>query len=91
MPVLTELNEDVYHHLHQTLLQQPTRREKKLINMMQDSIAKPFVLQPKIWNKEIMYPCYLYDTSLTSNLPNQFYKWWQTYYAFPGSPLEHIK
>ncbi|CAF1333470.1 unnamed protein product, partial [Rotaria sp. Silwood1] len=48
MPVLTELNEDVYHHLHQTLLQQPTRREKKLINMMHDSIAKPFVLQPKI-------------------------------------------
>ncbi|CAF3855959.1 unnamed protein product, partial [Rotaria sp. Silwood1] len=91
MPVLTVLNEDVYHHLHQTQLQQPTLREKKLINMMHDPIAKPFVLQPKIWNKEIMYPCYLYDTSLTSNLPNQFYKWWQTYYAFPRSPLEHIK
>ncbi|CAF3912342.1 unnamed protein product [Rotaria sp. Silwood1] len=91
LPVLTELNEDVYHHLHQTLLQQPTRREKKLINMMHDSIDKPFVLQPKIRNKEIMYPCYLFDTSLTSNLPNQFYKWWQTNYAFPRSPLEQIK
>ncbi|CAF4765731.1 unnamed protein product, partial [Rotaria sp. Silwood2] len=75
IPVLTELNEDVYHHLHQTLLHQPTRREKKLINMMQDPIETPLVLQPKIWNKELMYPCYLYDTSLTNNLPNQFYKW----------------
>ncbi|CAF1281973.1 unnamed protein product [Rotaria sp. Silwood1] len=91
MSVLTELNEDAYHHLHQTLLQQPTRGEKNHFNMMHDPIAKPVVLQPKIWKKEVMYPCYLYGTSLTSNLPNQFCKWWQTYYAFTESPLEHIK
>ncbi|CAF1173327.1 unnamed protein product [Rotaria sordida] len=59
MSVLHELNEDVYHHLHQTLLRQPTRREKTLIYMMHYPTVKPLVLQPKIWNKELMYPCYL--------------------------------
>jgi hypothetical protein len=91
MPVLTQLNEDVYYQLHQTLLHQPTRHEKILTTMMQNPVENPLVLQPKIWNKELMYPRYLFDTSLTSNLPNQFYKWWKTNYAFPGSPVENIK
>jgi hypothetical protein len=91
MPVLTQLNEDIYYQLHQTLLHQPTRHEKKLETMMQNPVENPLVLQPKIWSKELMYPHYLFDTSLTSNLPNQFYKWWKTYYAFSGSPVENIK
>jgi secreted Zn-dependent insulinase-like peptidase len=51
MPVITQLNKDVYHQLHQTLLHQLTRREKKLNTMMQNPVENPFVLQPKIWNK----------------------------------------
>ncbi len=77
--------------LHKTLLHQSIRREKKLNIMMQNPVENPLVLQPKIWNKELMYLRYLFDTSLTSNLPKQFYKWWKTYYAFPGSPSQHIK
>ena len=38
MPVLNQLNEQVYHRLHQKLLYQPTRREKQLNKMMQDPI-----------------------------------------------------
>jgi hypothetical protein len=91
MPVLTQLNEDIYHQLHKTLLHQPTRREKQLKTMMQNPVENPLVLQPKIWNKELMYPRYLFDSSLTYNLPHQFYKWWKTYYAFPGSPFQLIK
>ncbi len=91
MPVLTHLNEDSYHHLHQNLLHQPTQREKKLNTMMRNPVEIPLVLQPKIWNKELMYPNYLFDSSLTINLLHEFYKWWKTYYAFPGSPLQHIK
>jgi hypothetical protein len=30
LPVLNQLNQEVYHRLHQTLLHQPTRREKQL-------------------------------------------------------------
>ncbi|CAF4832716.1 unnamed protein product, partial [Rotaria sp. Silwood2] len=91
MPVLNQLDENVYHHLHHTLLHQPTRREKKLNIMKQNPIEKPWVLQPKIWNNELMYPRYLFDTNLTTNFPKQFYKWWKTYYAFPASPLQTIK
>ena len=91
IPVLNELNEHVYHHLHQTSLHQPTRREKQLRNMMEDPVKTPLVLQPKIWNKDLMYPRYLFDTGLTIKLPKEFYKWWNTYYAFHGSPVEHVK
>jgi hypothetical protein len=58
--------------------------------MMQDPIRTPSVLQPKIWNKELMYPCYLFDIGLTLRLPIEFYKWWKTYYAFPGSSVESV-
>ena len=45
--VLNQLNEEVYHTLHQKLLYQPTRREKQLHIMMQDPVNNPVVLQPK--------------------------------------------
>ena len=38
-----------------------------------------------------MSPRYLFDTGLSTNLPKEFYRWWKTYYAFPGSPFENIK
>jgi hypothetical protein len=38
LPARTELNPSVYRRLHQSLLHQPTRREKQLQTMMQDSI-----------------------------------------------------
>ena len=48
MPVIDQLNETVYHHLLQTLLQQPTRREKQLQNIMQVPVKTPLVLQTKL-------------------------------------------
>jgi hypothetical protein len=91
MLVLNQLNEEVYHRLHQTLLYQATLREKQLQIMMQDPVRTPSVLQTKIWNKELIYPCYLFDTGLTLHLPREFYKWCKTYYVFPGSPAETVK
>ena len=44
MLVLEQLNDQVYYHLQQTLSQQPTGREKQLVNMMQDPIKTPLVL-----------------------------------------------
>ena len=45
MPVLNELTEQVCHHLHQTLSQQPTRHEKQLHSIMQGPVNTPFILQ----------------------------------------------
>ncbi|CAF1374090.1 unnamed protein product [Rotaria sordida] len=38
MPIVNELNDQVYHRLHQQLLSQPTQREKQLHLMTQDPI-----------------------------------------------------
>ena len=90
-PLLTQLNEALYHRLHQSLLYQPTRRQKQFDIMMQNPIEAPFVIQPKIWNAEVMYPRYLYNSRLSIHLLKEFYTWWKTYFAFSGSPVEHVQ
>lgn len=91
MSVLQELNQHIYTRLHQNLLHQPTRREKQLQTMMQDPIRAPAVLQPKIWNAQLMFPRYLFDSSIMIGFTKDFKQWWKTNYAFPGSSVEHIK
>ena len=90
LSVLNELNEEVYHRLHEQSLYEPTRCEKQLDSIIQDPVRNPMVLQPKIWNSDVMYPQYLFDTGLTAHLPKQIYTWWKTY-AFPGSPVENVQ
>ncbi|CAF1498796.1 unnamed protein product, partial [Rotaria sordida] len=41
MPIVNELNDQVYHRLRQQLLYQPTQREKQLHLMIQDPIRSP--------------------------------------------------
>jgi hypothetical protein len=82
MPVFELSNEHSYSRLHQNLLNQPTRREKQLGTMTQDPIRSPLVFQPKIRNRQLMFPCYLFDCGLTSNFREKFNKWWKTNYAF---------
>ena len=38
-----------------------------------------------------MYPCYLFGSGLTMDLSRELYRWWKTYYAFHGSPIENVK
>ena len=91
LSVFIEFNEEVYHRLHEQSLCEPIRREKQLGSMIQDPVRNPMVLKPKIWNSDVMYPRYLFDTGLTAHLPKQVYTWWKTYYVFPGSPVENVK
>ena len=69
--VFGELNEEVYHRLRTQSLYQLTRREKQLHSMIQDSVRNPVVLQPKIWNSDVMYPRCVFDSGLTIHLQKQ--------------------
>ena len=89
--VSKELNEQVYHRLHRTLLNQPTRREKQLHKMMQDPIISPLALQPKIWDYKTVYPRYLFDNGQSIGLPQVFYEWWRKYYMSTELPTYHVK
>lgn len=91
MSVSPQLDEQVYYRLYKTSLHQPTCREKKFNIMMQNPVEAPLVLQPKIWNANVMYPRYLFDSAITIHLPKLFYRWWQTHFAFLGSPVQHGK
>ena len=48
LPVLDQLDTEVYERLHSESLLQPTRREKILTKMMRDPVKAPEVLQMKI-------------------------------------------
>ena len=85
------MNERVYSHLYQTVLRQPTRREKQLQPMLQDPVRAPRVLQPKIWYRQLMFPRYLFDSALTTTFQKEFNKWWKEYYAITGSLVEQVR
>ncbi|CAF3432854.1 unnamed protein product [Rotaria socialis] len=91
MSVWNNLDEALYRRLHQRLLQQPTRREKLLKNMLRDPIRSPTVLQTKVWDKSIMFPRYQYDGSTSNTFKSKFYKWWYNYYAANDSTLASVK
>ena len=80
----------VLNQLHEILLQQPTRREKQLAKMIQYRIRTPIVLEPKIWDTQVLYSRYTFDTSVSTRFSDQFHEWWQTHYAFKESPLENL-
>ena len=46
---------------------------KQLHSMIQDPVRNLVVLQPKIWNSDVMYPRYLFDSGLTIHLQKQIY------------------
>ncbi|CAF3167240.1 unnamed protein product, partial [Rotaria sp. Silwood2] len=91
IPVLKDLNEEIYDRLHKRLLHQPTRREKQLNMMLQDPIESPTVLQPRIWDNNVMYPRYRYDSSIPIDFPKIFYQWWRTYFANNVSIMKNVK
>lgn len=59
--MLDGMNEQSYQQLHHRLLQQPTRQEQRLKEMMKNPIESPYILQPLVWNKQIMHVHYLFD------------------------------
>ena len=59
--------------------------------MTQDPVRTPLVLQPKIWNRQLMYPRYLFDSSITITFRQEFNKWWKKNYAYVASPVEHVQ
>jgi hypothetical protein len=91
MSVLNQLDEQTYDRLHQKSLYQSTRREKQLSQMMEDPVQSPLILQPKIWNKKVMYPHYIFESGQSIGFSQEFYKWWKTYYDCATSPVHDVQ
>jgi hypothetical protein len=89
--MLDGMNEQSYQQLHHRLLHQPTRHEQQLKKMMINPIESPSVLQPYLWNKQIMHPHYLFDHERLGQLREVFMKWWKEHYAYPGSSVYGVK
>ena len=91
MLVKNELNPVAYQRLHQTALNRKTRREVTVIELTQDPVRSPDVLQPKRWDTSVMYPRYTFDRAYTVHLHDRFHKWWNHFYRYPGSPVRLVK
>ena len=89
--MLDGMNEGSYRQLHHRLLHQPTRHEQQLKKMMINPIESPSVLQPYVWNKQIMFPHYLFDHARLGQLRRAFMDWWSKHFAFPDSSLCEVK
>ena len=92
LSIYEKLDVEKYVHLHQAVLYRPTRSENRCSTMtIQDPVKSPAVLQTKPWDKTIMYPRYLFDSSSTAKFPKQFYNWWNKYYANEMIQLQNVK
>lgn len=85
-------NIETYACLHRTLLYRATRSDTQLSMMtLQDLIETPTVLKQKLWDKTIVYPRYLYDSSATRHFSKEFYSWWKTYFTNDFPQLQNVK
>ena len=91
MSVSDTMNTRLYSRLHENLLYEPTRREKQLQTMLHDPVRAPTVLQAKIWDRQLMFPRYLFDSALSTTFQKHFNKWWKENYAITGSPVEQVR
>lgn len=88
--VHTRLAEDLYGQLHTRLLQEPSRREKRLSTMIKDHDVLPTVLQRKIWDKKLMYPRFTYESGPIRQLKPAIHHWWEKWYRYPGSLVNDV-
>jgi hypothetical protein len=91
IPVLTNLDANVYHKLHQKLLHHPTRREKQLQAMPTEMDQIPEDLQRyKPWNSNIVYAGYKFETGPRLELRKEIRTWWQEYFVRTESNAAHV-
>ena len=82
MPVLKQLDPQVYHELHQKLLHLPTRREKELQGMPIEIDQIPDGLRRRQpWNSNVMYARYIFESGPRLEFPREFRKWWHEYFV----------
>jgi hypothetical protein len=92
MPVLNQLDAQVYHELHQKLLHQPTRREKQLQAMPTENDQIPEILQKsKPWDPNIMYAPYKFESGPRIAFQKEFRTWWHAYFVSTESNVAHVK
>jgi hypothetical protein len=91
MSVFEKLDQTIYQQLHNKLLSQSTRREKQLQKLMHDPVKDPEILKIPIWDIHVMYPKYIFDSSLTINFPKAFYQWWKKHFIYIGSNVNNVK
>ena len=91
MPVLQQLDEQVYQRLHHRLIHQMTLRENKLKGSMKDPVLYPPILQKKPWDSSLLYTTYLFESGPMASFHKTFRHWWKKHYQYPGSPLNKIK
>ncbi len=79
--------------MHQRLLHQPTRRERKLQTIMQSTKdVLPEVLQPpKLWNPNIIYLPFTFESGPRQGFKRQILKWWNKCFVFTGSKVAHVQ
>jgi hypothetical protein len=92
MVLLQRLDADVYQELHQKLLYQPTRREQlQQANITEIGQLPVSLTTKKVWNPNIMYATYYFETGPRIAFKRKVLTWWKKYYGKPGSKVAHVQ
>jgi len=91
MSLLVELDPDVYRELHQTLILQPTRRERERENMISNSnqLLSATIQPGEDFKKNEIRVHYTFESGSMLQFKHELRRLWKKYYMFKGSPMNH--
>lgn len=87
----TDFNTETYDCLHKKYLKQLTRREKDHHILQTHPVQSPTALATKQWDKNVMYPRYVYNSNIANTITSKFFQWWDTSFVDYYPQLKRVK
>jgi len=88
LSLMEQLDNDIYRELHQKLLHQLTRRERKQKHITCDSTQ--LEQQRQGWNKKEIHIYYTFESGPMLSFKREFYRLWKKHFIYPGSPMNGV-
>jgi len=96
MPLIEQLDTNVYRELHRNLILRPTRQEREqqqrimTVNSNQLPSNQIEKQREEGWNKKEIRVHYTFESGSMLDFKNKLRYLWKKYYIYPGSPMNNV-
>ena len=90
--IITQSDNNTYIELHQKLLNQPTRRERELRNIISDptQFSPNLLEQRQSYNKKEIRVSFTFESGPMLDFKREFRRLWKKHFIYPGSVMNSI-
>ena len=95
IPVIEQLDDNIYRELHQELIYRPTRRERGPQNNRSSSILSQFPFsqleqQRNDWQRKEIRVHFTFESGPILEFKHKLRHLWKKYYIYPDSPMNNV-